>query len=101
MERDAQQLDRIAKLVGKTLSGEFGNIRIVSVNVRSSIDFDDEEVLNIDIVFEGTPKDLDARKISGAVRHVRPVLSEIGETAFPILSFISQADMGSAQLASA
>jgi hypothetical protein len=49
-------------------------------------------VLRIDVIFEGAPKDLNAKKLSGAVRHLRPKLDKIHESAFPLLSFISKAD---------
>ncbi|MCA3572696.1 MAG: hypothetical protein IOC86_02185 [Aestuariivirga sp.] len=42
------------------------------------------------MVFEGTHKDIDARKLSGAVRNVRLRLMAMKEDAFPLFSFISK-----------
>jgi hypothetical protein len=50
--------------------------------------------LRIDVIFEGRPKDIDIKKLSGVVRHVRPRLTDIGEEAFPLFSFISKGDAG-------
>jgi hypothetical protein len=47
------------------------------------------------------PKDLDARKLSGAIRHLRPKLDAIQESALPLLSFISKADLTRNRRASA
>lgn len=88
---------KIAAVVKDTLSATFDNVKILKVTVIA--DMDDEDVLNIEVVFEGTPKDLDARKVTGAVRQVRPKLTEMGEGAFPLLSFISKGDAGRLEFA--
>lgn len=88
---------QIADVVKHTISETFDNVTILKVNVTA--DEYDDEILNIEIIFEGTPKDLDARKVSGAVRHVRPKLTEIGESAFPLLSFVSKGDAGQLEFA--
>jgi hypothetical protein len=45
------------------------------------------------IVDEGKGR-LDAKRASGLTRHVRSKLAEIGESAFPLLSFISKNEAG-------
>jgi hypothetical protein len=85
-----RDMDKIAAVVKKALSATFGNVKIVRVDVLA--DPDDDDFLSIKVVFEGTPVNLDARKVSGAVRQVRPKLTEMGEEAFPLLSFISMGD---------
>lgn len=89
---ELKSVEAIAKTVHETISQDFTSFRIINVHVDRDVDFDGDEILKIEIVFEGTPKDLDARKVSGAVRHVRPKLFALGEMAFPLLSFISQGD---------
>lgn len=84
----------ISKVVSETLSKDFDNLKITNVEVLRDVDFDGDPILKIEITFVGTRRDIDARKISGAVRHVRPKLSAIGELAFPMLSFITQSDAG-------
>ncbi len=97
---EAEQLDRISKLVADTLHADFKNVKIIKVIVDRDVDYDGEDVLNIGVVFEGTPRDIDARMISGAVRHVRPQLQKLGEMAFPLMSFVSRRDAGEALLGS-
>jgi hypothetical protein len=46
------------------------------------------------VVYEKAPKHADIRRLLGAVRRVRPKLTEVGETAFPLFSFISRDDVG-------
>lgn len=89
--RNEKQLQKIAKVVTETLAADFdNNVRIIDVRVLDDVDFDGDDVLRIEVVFSGSHKDVDAKKISGAVRHVRPKLTDLGERAFPLFSFISQ-----------
>lgn len=89
MKRD---IAAVRKMVKDTLSADFESVRIIEVEVTDDFDSDGDEVLRIDVVFEGRPRDLDARVMSGAVRQLRPKLEKMHELAFPLLSFISQAD---------
>ena len=91
-------VEEISAIVTETLSEDFDNIEILKVNVTRDTDFDGEDVLKIQVIFNGTLKDTDAGKLSGAIRHVRPKLSEIGEKAFPLLSFISSSEKGLGKL---
>jgi hypothetical protein len=91
-ETEVRNLTSIKRIVTRTLQRDFDHIRILDVEVHEDVDFNGEDVLRINVIFEGTPKDLNAKKLSGAVRHLRPKLDEIHETAFPLLSFISKAD---------
>ena len=90
MRRD---LEEVRRVVLDTLSHDFENVRIMDVDVADDVDEDGDAVLRINVVFLGQPKDLDARKLSGAVRSLRPKLGEIEEFAFPLLSFISQKEL--------
>lgn len=91
----------LQKVIAESIAKDFENIKIITVNVDRDVDFDGDEFLKIEVVFEGTRKDIDARKVSGAVRHVRPGLRAIGEMAFPMLSFVANSDRGSPELAPA
>ncbi|HET7413546.1 MAG TPA: hypothetical protein VFJ18_12890 [Pararhizobium sp.] len=94
MRRDTARIRQIAEIVSDTLRADFDKARILDVRVFSDEDSDGDDVLRIEVVFEGAQKDVDARKLSGAIRHVRPKLSHIGEEAFPLFSFISKGDAG-------
>jgi hypothetical protein len=82
----------IRAVVRKALSRHFTNVRIVDVRIEEGgRDLDSDEVLRISIIFEG--QGLDPRKLAGAIRHLRPELDSISETAFPLLSFIPKAEI--------
>ena len=63
----------VAKAVMDTLTADFTNIKILDVSVVRRAEDGDDLILEIQVVFEGKPKDLDPRKVAGAVRHVRPM----------------------------
>jgi hypothetical protein len=96
--RKNRGIERIKGIVVDTLKRDAGNVRIVDVFVTSDVDGDGDRVLVIKVVFEGKPKERDFHSMSGVVRHLRPKLAEMGEMAFPLISFISKADAGAARL---
>ncbi len=85
-------LEQVRKIVKETLSGEYDHIRIVDVKVHEDVDSDGDSVLRVDVIFDGVPREADARKMSGAVRKLRPKLDRIRQAGFPLLSFISRSD---------
>ena len=89
-----KSLDAISKVILGALREDFDNVEISDVKVDRDVDYDDDDVLRVTVVFEGTPKNIDSRMISGAVRNIRPKLAEIGEHAFPLFSFVSRRDTG-------
>lgn len=92
MERN---LIKIARIVRDALASDFRKARIIDVRVREDRDYDGAEILRVDVLYEGGPADLDAGKLSGAVRNIKPrLVSEAGERAFPLFSFISKSDLG-------
>jgi len=84
--------DRIATIVADTLGRHFENIKIIHVDVAKDRDRDDEEILRIQVVFDGVVKAKDAANIAGAARRLRPALEEIDADIFPLLSFVSKLD---------
>lgn len=90
--RNDIELERISKVVLETLKSDFNNIEILNVKVHSDVDFEGDDILRIEVVFKGESKSVDTSMLSGAVRHIRPKLNDIGEAAFPLLSFISDKD---------
>lgn len=90
-----RDLEKIARVVRDALAMDFEAVNILDVRVREDLDFDGSEILRVDVLFEGAPKDLDSRKVSGTVRSVRPkLMREANERAFPLFSFISKGDVG-------
>jgi len=86
------RIDSIKRIVTETLKRDFDRIRILNIEIHEDVDSDGDDVLRIDVIFQGAPQNLNAKKLSGVVRHLRPKLDEIHESAFPLLSFISKAD---------
>jgi hypothetical protein len=83
---------KVADVVFTTLKDDFAKLHIIEVKVLDRTKYEDDDIVKIEIIFDGKPSDLDARKVSGAVRQVRPRLTEIGEEAFPLFSFVSKGD---------
>jgi len=84
--------DKVASAVADTLGPDFENIKILQVNVSPGTDPDGNDLLRIEIVFDGTLKRADARHMATAVRRLRPALEEIDVDLFPLLSFVSKLD---------
>lgn len=96
-----RDMTEIARVVRQTLAADFGSVEIIDVLVHDELDIDGDAVLRVEVIFEGMPKEEDARALSSVVRHVRPKLNAIGEKAFPLFSFISRDDWGGGRLKSA
>lgn len=86
--------ERIKEIVREVLSSRFEGVQIVSVSTRADVDEDGDDIIAIDIVFDGKEKRLDSRQTSTIARRVIPKMREIGEGAFPIFSFIAQSEIG-------
>lgn len=84
--------DRVAAVVAEVIGRDFEKVKILKVNVTPDHDRDGNDILRIQIVFEGALKGADARHAAGAVRRLRPVLEEIDVDMFPLLSFVSKLD---------
>lgn len=88
---DDNALKRIIEAVFKD---HFDEVTIESVTVAHDIDEDGDAILRIAVIFNGKAKQLNAERASGLLRHMRPKMAEIGEDAFPIISFIAKSDIG-------
>jgi len=91
---DMDENKKIRNVILRSLSDDFDNVKIKSIEVHRDVDLDGDVVLRVAVMFEGARKDVDIKKLSSAVRHIRPKLSAIGEMAFPVLSFISEKEVG-------
>ncbi len=85
--------DAIVDIVKSVVIQQFGDdAKILSVDISEDIDSDGDPILILKIVYETDSGQLNARKASGLLRHIRSRLDEIQESRFPLLSFISKAD---------
>ena len=98
MNRDVRKLEEIIR---SKLATEYERLKVVNVRVHEDADFEDDDFIYVDVVFEGPLQDTDAGALSGVVRKVRPALFENDESAFPVFSFISKDDAGLASRAAA
>jgi hypothetical protein len=89
-----QREDKIHRIVAEVLAKDFSDVKILAINISEDIDEDGDQLINVNVVFEGTKRTLDAAKVSGLTRSVLPKLAEVKEFGFPIFSFISKADLG-------
>jgi hypothetical protein len=90
-----RDLEKIRDIVRKFVASELAPVEILDVNIEESVDRSGEEYLRVGILYDGISKDLDTRKTVSMIRLLRPVLLEkAGETAFPVISYISSSDLG-------
>lgn len=90
-----RDMRKIAKVVRRALASEFKGTRILDVRISEDRDLDGDEILRVDVLFEGVPNDIDTIKFSGFVRSIRPrLLRDADELAFPLFSFIAKDDVG-------
>ena len=86
--------ESIKEAIESVVKTRFEEGQIVSVSVQPDVDADGEDILRVRIVFNANRPTLDAELASSLIRHLRLKIEEIGETAFPIMSFVSKADIG-------
>ena len=80
--------------IREVLGDVFGAALIGDVHVVRTFNEDDEEILLVYVVFNGTEEQFDAALASGVVRRMRPRLLEaLTEDAFPVISYLSSSDM--------
>jgi hypothetical protein len=89
-----RDIGKIEEIVRDTLAADFEKIHVSDVQVREEVGWDGDDLLHVYVVYEKAPKHADIRRLLGAVRRVRPKLTEVGETAFPLFSFISRDEVG-------
>ena len=87
-----RNIEKLEKVIRSKFVDEFSWFPLFKVSVREGVDHDGDDVLYVDVVFNGSEKDIDAKKLVGAVRKIRPFLLDMDEDAFPIFSFISKKD---------
>lgn len=74
------------------LQPRLGAATIQEVVVGRDTDADGDDILRIRVVIELTDDHLQPDQTRGLVRSIRPRLADLGEEAFPILSFMTSAE---------
>jgi hypothetical protein len=75
----------------KVVRTQFADAAICAVDIIPDLDSDGDPILRITIVYETSSK-FDIQKAVGLVRHMRDVLEDEHEDAFPLISFRSKSD---------
>ena len=84
-------LDRIVR---DEFRKRFPDAKLVSLELEEDSDYEGDPILQVRITFEAEADRLDPKETSGFIRHLLPALLKQGETAFPIVSYISKNDPG-------
>ena len=88
MENSAEVRDIVANLVTE----RFPDATILNIEITEDVDFDDDKIMKVKVVFATETDRLDARATSSFLRYLRPKLSEVGVNMFPVMSFMSGND---------
>ena len=84
----------VKDVIESVLEERFRDVEIVSVDIDHDSDEDGDSFLMITVVFNNsTTKTLDSRETSSLTRRLLPKLAEIGEKAFPIVSFVAESEL--------
>ena len=84
----------VKDVIKSVLEERFRDVEIVSVDVDHDSDEDGDSFLMITVVFNNSAtKNLDSRETSSLTRRLLPKLAEIGEKAFPIVSFVAESEL--------
>lgn len=82
--------DVIRAVVKQQLEG----VNISKISLSFDTDEDGDDIVWVKVIFDDRSKPLDSHRTLGLVRHLRPRMAELGETAFPVLSYIAKSELG-------
>ena len=83
----------VKDVIESVLEERFRDVQIVSVDIDHDCDEDGDSFLMITVVFNSPTELLDTRETSSLTRRLLPKLAEIGEKAFPIVSFVAESEL--------
>lgn len=88
-------VEAIKRVVEQLLKERFGDdVLLRDMRILHEEDSDGDPVLRVEVVFDAETNYVPAERTKGLIRRLRPRLSEIGENAFPVMSFIAAKEMG-------
>lgn len=88
----ASEVRKLEAAIKTDLERDFANVHLKEVRIVEDVDWEGDEILKIEVVFAGTPKDVEPRFFTSAIRRIRPALSKHNIVAFPSMSFVSASD---------
>lgn len=87
------RLDRVRRIVAEVLAETFGDeARFGPIYMSSDVDFDGMEYATAHVVFEAPNDHLDVQKMLGVFEPLNDRVKGHGETAIPVLAYISKSD---------
>lgn len=92
MKHEDIDMKKVEKHIKEVLSKDFSGVQIVRVHVEDDVSYEDDEILRVEVIFQGKAKDIQPGFLSRAIRKVRPALADFDLLAFPMMSFISEQD---------
>ena len=89
-----QDLDKVRDIVARALAKRFSpeEFTFDPIVVKPDLDHDGDEILRIQIIFDGDQDNLDPGWTVGIVGRIYPEMEEIPVTAYPITSFIEKSE---------
>ena len=88
-----QQVREIAEAAFKS---HFGDVKLLTVNVRRGFDYDDDPVVAVNVIYDGKVEQLSGAGIVGIRSEVvTKVWREVEDSpGFPLVHFIAKSDLG-------
>ena len=77
-------------IITEIVKERFSDAVINSIEVQADQDSDGDPILRVTVVFDSEISTLEARKLSGLTRHVRPKIMSREDAAFPVFRFVSK-----------
>lgn len=84
---------KIKKAITEALSEGLGDgFKALEISLATREDYEDEEILEVRVVYSKKDSDALRKGASALARHVVSKLESIGENRFPLLSLITESD---------
>jgi hypothetical protein len=81
--------DKVAGAIARTLQSDFDGVEIVDVHVAEHVDQYGDDMLRIEVVFDGNLNGDDMARAHDRLFHV---LKQVGSDLFPLPYFVSKSD---------
>jgi hypothetical protein len=83
---------KLASAIARALRRDFEGIDIVDVWVAEGVDQYGEDLLRVQVVFEGDLQDGDIWHVVHAPQRLDPILDRIGTDLYPVIDFVAKSD---------
>ena len=85
--------ERARKIIRAGLDAQFkGRVRFADIRSSPMLDQDDEEFLNVSVIYEGDRKGLEPHLCNSLYQGIRDQLVDIGIRTVPSISYVDRAD---------